>query len=100
MLFTPPPPPENPHAPFTYVNNEIRYVDEHGDRYEADIIQTRGRGWCWTAKYEPADEDDPTIVSFVDSAESEGSECGSEERAVKDAVAWLRAMWDEVRGIE
>ncbi len=96
MLFTPPPAPENPHAPFVYRDGEIRHVDEYGDRYEADVIETRGHGWRWTTSYVP----DETEDDAGDRDSGRGNEYGDEEHAVRDAVAWLRAKWDEVRGIE
>ena len=85
MLFPPPNPPENPHAPFVYRDGEIRYTAENGSLYEADVWPVRD-GWRWSATWTPPDAMDDhagNATASVDLAPNESA-------AVTDAVAWLR----------
>ena len=87
----------NPHHPFTYRYQEIRHVGDLGDRYDADVWLSRS-GWRWTARVSlpsesPTDDDPPTWKH------SPGMGlCATEDQAVTEAVAWLRARCVEAYG--
>jgi hypothetical protein len=93
LLFTPSEPPPNPHHPFVYRDMGIRFTGDLGDRYEADVWESRESGWCWSARSGsyPVDAGATTEDLDLDWTKAPGgSEYGDEEHAVKDAVAWLR----------
>jgi hypothetical protein len=95
MLFQPPTPPPNPHHPFVYRDGEIRLTGDLGDRYEADVWESRSAGWAWSARYT-----DPDMGDGLQTGEDAlgGLGLASEHDAVTAAVAWLRARCVAVHG--
>lgn len=94
-LFPPAPPPPNPHHPFVYLNGEIRHVGDLGDRYEADVWLSRDGSWKWTARScPPMSPDDELVWTPAPGLPW----TPTEDQAVTDAVAWLRARCVAVHG--
>ena len=95
MLFQPQPDPPSPHHPFLYRDGEIRHVGDLGDRYEADVWQSRS-GWHWSASVSTEPIGDGEFAHIVLAGEDDDP--GSEAAAVAEAVAWLRARCVAVHG--
>ena len=87
MLIPPKEPAPNPYEPFVYANQEIRHVDDRGDRYDADVWQTRP-GWRWSASYAHGDL---TGDNFADTLTTDAeAPVPTEPEAVTAAATWLR----------
>ncbi len=89
MLFTPPPPPENPHAPFVYRDGEIRHDLADGEKYHADVWRT-SHGWHWSAvAIGPLHNGPNTGDAWRQNDIVAGLPVADEDEAVRCAVAWL-----------
>ena len=93
MLFAPTPPP-NPYHPFVWRNGEVRHTGDLGDRYEADVWETRA-GWRWSARAstagDPADGIGETADPTWETITPTDPMPGGEEDAMAAATEWLRS---------